>query len=127
MLKEYSGLQQAAGQKPRRWFHSQDEDLIVWYAEDGSIHGFQLCYDKQHAERALTWLPLAGFSHDRVDDGEGSPLTYKRTPVLVADGVFDVHAMLERFPLIGAALPKEIFDFVRAKLREYAARPRPGR
>jgi hypothetical protein len=127
VLKEYSGVQQAAGQRPRRWFHSQDEDLIVWYAGDGSIHGFQLCYDKQRSERALTWLPDRGFSHDRVDDGEGSPLTYKRTPMLVADGVFDVHAMLERFPQIAAALPREVFDFVGGKLREYAAHLPGGR
>ena len=127
MLKEYSGVQQAAGQRPRRWFHSQDEDLIVWYAGDGSIHGFQLCYDKQRSERALTWLPGRGFSHDRVDDGEGSPLTYKRTPMLVADGAFDVYAMLERFPQIAAALPREVFDFVGGKLREYAAHLPGGR
>jgi hypothetical protein len=127
VLKEYSGVQQAAGQRPRRWFHSQDEDLIVWYAGDGSIHGFQLCYDKQRSERALTWLPGRGFSHDRVDDGEGSPLTYKRTPMLVADGVFDVHAMLKRFPQIAAALPREVFDFVGGKLREYAAHLPGGR
>ena len=47
--------------------------------------------------------------------------------MLVADGVFDVHAMLERFPRIARALPREVFDFVGGKLREYAARSPRGR
>src|SRR5437879_5394940 len=80
MLTEYSDVKRIPGQRARRWFHSDDEDLIVWYADDGSIFGFQLYYDKQKSERALTWLPQSAFSHDRVDDGEGPALVYKRTP-----------------------------------------------
>jgi hypothetical protein len=125
MLTEYSGVRQIPGHRPRRWFHSEDEDLIVWYANDGSIFGFQLCYDKQKSERALTWLPQSGFSHSRVDDGEGPALTYKRTPVLVADGVLDASAVSSRFLRISKALPRDVFEFVAGKLREYAERA-PG-
>ena len=119
-LVDYAGIQQVAGGRPRRWFHSESEDLIVWYADDGSIFGFQLCYDKQKSQRALTWLPTSGFSHDRVDDGEGSPLTYKRAPELVADGAFDAPAMSIYFPRISGSLPRDVFAFVSGKLQEYA-------
>jgi hypothetical protein len=94
----------------------------VWYADDGSIFGFQFCYDKQKSERALTWLPDNGFFHNRVDDGEGPALTYKRTPVLVADGAFDASAMSLRFLQISQAIPRDIFEFVSSKLREHAER-----
>ena len=122
MLIEHSGVKQIKGQRPRRWFRSEDEELIVWYAEDGSIFGFQLCYDRQKFERALTWLPQSVFSHNRVDDGEGVGLAYKRSPILVADGVFDAVAMLRRFIEISNTLPKDVLEFVAEKLREYAER-----
>ena len=58
-----------------------------------------------------------GFSHDKVDDGEGGGgLTYKRTPILVPDGRFDSMAVLERFQAEASALPKEVRAFVCAKL-----------
>jgi hypothetical protein len=122
VLAEYANVQQIPGQRRRRWFHSLDEDLIVWYSDDGSLYGFQLCYDKQRSERALTWLPPSGFSHHRVDDGEGPPLTYKRTPILVADGEFDACALAHRFAQVSETLPPEIFEFVSGKLREHARR-----
>lgn len=118
MLRELSDVRQIEGGRPRRWFQSGDEDLIVWYAEDGSIYGFQLCYDRQGRERALTWTP-GGFSHNRIDAGERRGFRYKRTPLLVADGRFDASAMTRRFLEISAALPPEIREFVSGKLAEH--------
>jgi hypothetical protein len=120
MLVEYMGVRQIPGQRGRRWFSSRDEELIVWYADDGSIFGFQLCYDLQSHEKALTWLPHKGFSHNRVDDGEGVGLGHKRAPVLVPNGVFDVATVSRRFLEISASLPDEVREFVSRKLREYA-------
>jgi hypothetical protein len=122
MLVEHSGVRQIQGQRPRRWFHSGNEDLIVWYADDGSIFGFQLCYDLQRYVRALTWLPHNGFSHNQVDDGESVGLGHKQAPVLVPDGVFDVTTVSRRFLEISHGLPSEIREFVANKLREYAER-----
>jgi hypothetical protein len=119
MLRELSDVRQIEGSRRRRWFQSSNEDLIVWYAEDDSIYGFQLCYDRHDDERALTWMRGQGFSHNRIDAGEGSALRYKRSPVLVADGRFDAHAMMRRFMEISAALPQEIGEFVSGKLAEY--------
>jgi hypothetical protein len=95
-------------------------DLIVWYADDGSIYGFQLCYDLQRYERALTWLPQNGFSHNRVDDGEDVVMGHKRAPVLVADGVFDVAKVSRRFHQDAERVPNDVREFVSGKLREYA-------
>ena len=129
MLIDYAGLRHIPGQQPRRWFHSQDEDLFVWYADDGAIFGFQLCYDKQATEKALTWLPHSGFSHNHIDSGEDKTvdrLLYKRTPVLVADGVVDVSALSQRFIQIAGKLPPDVLEFVCDKLQQYAQhKPKP--
>ena len=119
-LTELADVQQHPGRPRRRWFRSSNEDLIVWYADNGSIVGFQLCYDRKHTERALTWKKDRGYSHDRVDDGEAVGLAHKRTPILVADGEFDASVVLERFLEAARAVPRDIVDFVSARLREYS-------
>ena len=84
MLTELVKVQQRPGEPQRQWFQSRDEDLIVWFAGDGSVLGFQLCYDRSSTEKAFIWMRGKGFSHDKVDDGEGGGgMTYKRTPILV--------------------------------------------
>ena len=75
------------GDCDRRWINDDYFDLIVWYSRGDVIRGFQLCYDKPHWERALTWLSDKGFSHMEVDNGEDTAYT-NRAPVLVPDGSF---------------------------------------
>ena len=89
MLRELSHVRQISGGRPRRWFQSHDEDLIVWYAENGSIYGFQFCYGRNRKERALTWTAEQGFSHNKIDAGDRDGMRYAGTPILVADGIFD--------------------------------------
>lgn len=119
VLRELSDVRQIEAGRPRRWFQSSDEDLIVWYAEDGAIYGFQLCYDRRDDERALTWMRERGYSHNRIDAGEHRAFRHKRSPVLVADGRFDAPAMQRRFLEISAGLPPEIREFIAGKLAEY--------
>jgi hypothetical protein len=120
MLAELKGVAQRPGEPKRRWFQSPDEDLIVLYAEDGSILGFQLCYDRQRKERALTWFESKGYSHERVDDGEDVGLAHKQAPILVPDGVFNADVVLERFASASEALPAEVASLVVRKIKEYA-------
>lgn len=61
-LREISRVRQVPGESCRRWFSSDTLDLVVWLADGndnasaaGTVLGFQLCYDKLHAEHALTW------------------------------------------------------------------------
>ena len=119
MLTEYRKVSQYAGERRRRWFQSPDEDLIVWYDKDGSIYGFQLCYDRLKTEKALTWTRGEGYSNLKVDDGETTPLEFKQTPILVADGVFDADSVLAQFLAVSSVLPKDIIEFVGEKIRAY--------
>ena len=82
MLREVNEVQQVPGEPRRRWFASEALDLIVWEDADRRVTGFQLCYRVDDDEKALTWRAGRGFTHNRVDDGEGRPARHKMSPVL---------------------------------------------
>jgi hypothetical protein len=119
MLHEVRNVRQIPGEGKRRWFSDQYFDLIVWYEKDGSLLGFQLCYDKFHKERAVTWRRGIGFSHEKVDDGEGVPGQHKSTPILVPDGLFDAAAITERFRQESGTLDPDISTLVIETLKLY--------
>lgn len=119
MLTECANVQQRRGEPRRRWFHSDEQDLILWLGDDGTILGFQLCYRCLGSEHALTWFEDRGYSHHKVDDGEENPPIYKRTPTLVSDGAFDSQAVLQRFQSEANELSPELVAFVTAKLEAY--------
>ena len=65
-LNEVLEVRQIHEDEPRRrWFRSDDLDLIVWCDEAGMPRGFQLCYDKPRSKHTLTWLPSSGSSAKR--------------------------------------------------------------
>ncbi len=116
MLNEIAPAKQK--DRNRRWFSDDYFDLIVWLGRDGAFDGFQLCYDIQQRERALTWTEEKGFTHERVDAGEENPAK-NRTPILVPDGVFPVQEIIERFLEHSAGSDEGIRSFVVGKLRQY--------
>lgn len=121
MLSEVQNARQVAGEGFRRWFTDRDMDLIVWYEDDGSFSGFQLCYDKERRERALSWRARGGFLHEKVDDGEGW-IGPKMTPVLVPDGAFDKAAVAASFRQKAEGIDAGIVSFVDGKIGSYPAR-----
>lgn len=120
MLREWNGVRQIEGEGFRRWFSDQNFDLIVWFdgADEQKITGFQLCYDKQRKERALTWKKAEGYSHNRIDDGE-IPFGTKRTPVLVADGAFARDEVKRMFLESAVELDQRLADFISERIAEY--------
>lgn len=120
MLKEIPETRQIEGEPRRRWFADEEFDLIIWYSARDEVEGIQLCYrEKGSVERALTWLKGKGFSHNKIDDGEGMPERHKMTPILVPDGVWDRNMVLEHFEVAGAGLEQEIRELVAGVLKEY--------
>ncbi|HYD61512.1 MAG TPA: hypothetical protein VEC35_14195 [Noviherbaspirillum sp.] len=119
MLREIANTRQIKGEPHRRWFTSGTMDLVVWCRDDGTLVGFQLCYDKDSAERALTWHTDSGFSHMIVDDGDNAGgMRYKSAPILAAGGEFDPVRILDLFNTDSRALPRQLAAFVRARLEE---------
>ncbi|HTB63763.1 MAG TPA: hypothetical protein VK737_09250, partial [Opitutales bacterium] len=77
-----------------------------------------LCYDLGREERALTWKPETGYTHDCVDDGESNaPAGYKGSPILVPDGAIDFARLQKLFAQANTAVPSEIVAFVNARLQ----------
>jgi hypothetical protein len=118
-LRELRDTRQVAGEPRRRWFSSPDLDLIVWLNDEDQLVGFQLCYDKSRAERALTWRLGRGYDHMGVDDGESGPGQYKSTPILVADGFFDRERVAGLFLESSEGVPQDIRDTVADLLNAY--------
>jgi hypothetical protein len=118
MLRELRNVQQVSGEPKRRWFFCYDIDLVVWEEEDGSIHGFQLAYDKHRNEHSLSWNKERGFSHYVVDDGE-SIAGVNNTPFLYANGPFKRDRALNLFLTMSSEVPADIVTFVEAKLRGF--------
>jgi len=117
-LREVRDCRQVRGEPRRRWFGSDQMDLIVWCDEAGAPLGFQLCYDLGRTERALTWMPETGFEHNLVDDGEGGgPLRPKGTPILAPDGAIDFARLHQMFTRANTQMPAEISAFVAARLQ----------
>jgi hypothetical protein len=124
MMKELNSVRQVAGEPRRRWFGSDTMDLIVWLDAAETPVGFQFCYDKGSAEKALTWKLGSGFSHMGVDDGEGnSRLSYKATPILVANGKFNGARVVQLLDTHGAEVPSELRQFVATRILECTRPP----
>jgi hypothetical protein len=115
-MRELQHVRQVPGEWRRRWFTDDFFDLIVWYENDG-ITGFQLCYDNQHNPRAFTWTKSHGQRHDGIDVGDVPGFGHKQTPILVADGLFNVDEIWDKFIEASKALPQEIVAVVRQRLR----------
>jgi hypothetical protein len=102
----------------RRWFESDGMELIVWYNNDKSIYGFQLCYFN-NGEHAITWKSENGFSHDLISNGDDGRAN--RSPILIADGIFPSKMVINEFKNKSTFLEKEIANLVLNKLTEYSA------
>lgn len=128
-MREAPNVRQHPGESRRRWFYSDDFDLIVWFSAAQEINGFELCYDKRATERALVWNHRAGFRHLHVDDGEGRTGKHKSSPILTADGDFDARRVHAAFATASVALPAEIAGFVLDALTRHPnfGRPTPGK
>ena len=61
MLREVVNTYQAPDEPPRRFFFSHEQDLWVWFGQDGQPVAFQLAYGKYRNEHAIRWKAGRGF------------------------------------------------------------------
>lgn len=118
MLLEVRNIQQVPGEPRRRWFFSHEQDLLVWFSDDGTPVAFQLSYGKYRDEHVVRWKAGRSFTHHRVDDGESGALASDAL-LLMPGGVFEPARVLKRFQELSAEMPRAIADFVAARLREH--------
>jgi len=116
MLKELPRVNQRAEEPRRRIFRSTDIDLVVWIAEDGHYIGFELSYRHGPRERSLRWKTGAGYTHHRVDDGEGRAGRHKGAPLMVPDGAFKRWSVARKFQIASRDIDPEVAGFVMRKV-----------
>ncbi|CAN5407062.1 hypothetical protein BH23VER1_BH23VER1_21770 [soil metagenome] len=119
MLKKLP-TRQNDGEARRQWMADDFFDLYVWYHPDGTIVGFQLCYDKMGNERALTWIRAGVFRHDRIDPGDSSPLD-SRSPVIVEGCPLEAEPVRSEFIKRSLELEPQIRSLILEKLNAFHA------
>lgn len=97
MLREIQNCRQVPKEPFRRWFMDQTMDLIVWYVDEtlADLVGFQLCYDKDTKEHAVTWYASGRRSFLSIEDNS-TPMT-NSSPILNANGVLNRELVLKKF------------------------------
>ena len=78
------------------WYTDDYADLYVWFDPAGAIDGFQLCYNKARDEHSLTWKRVSGYTHNRIDAGDDSPLR-NETPIVLPDGLCPLDQLRREF------------------------------
>ena len=121
MLTEVRNVRQIRGEGTRRWFTDPYFDLIVWFADGGSLLGFQLCYDKQGRERVFTWRKDHGCQHECIDAGD-APGQSRMSPVIVAEDSLPVDRVAELFLKESAHIDPEIACMVHGRVSSYRSR-----
>lgn len=114
MLREYPA-KQVLGDYLRRWFVDDYFELYVWFDSDNAIYGFQLCYDKEGEERALTWNRDTGLNHHAVDDGNK---WVNAAPILIVNGPFRPEQLKPLFSKNSQDLPTAIRELVSRTIEE---------
>lgn len=126
MLREIETLNDRESGHRKRWFNDSSMDLIIWYGSGDQFVRFQLCYDKNLREHALSWNDTNGFSHHRVDDGESSSGGHKKTPILGPDGSIDAAKIVANFRELSSSVDESVVSFICAKLESLLAAQRPA-
>lgn len=117
-LREFTRARQVPGEGPRRWWHSADMDLIVWFASDCKAEptGFQLTSGPPHKQRSLIWKSEQALIKERIDAGEGRDARPKGTPISISDGDTNPAIMLRDFEARAGEVDTEIRALVREAL-----------
>lgn len=103
----------------RRWFTSEQMDLIVWLDAHGALRAFQLCHGKPLQEQSLTWRAGYGFSLQAVDPGDVDGLGHKGSPLLIAGATPLPAGLRQQLAAAGGAVPAALLAMVDQHLSRY--------
>ncbi len=113
VFREFKSVRQEPRGR-RRWFESSAIELVLWLDDSGISTGFQLIYQLDGRECALTWRRDFGFAHSRVDSGDH--LLGKQTPLLISDGAVPWAQVTDLFAQSAPSLEPELRDFILVRL-----------
>ena len=117
MLREVSHVSRPPREGLRRCFADEQMHLLVWYEDDGKIHGFELSYESAKGPRAVRWLPGDGFLHACVEEGDPHPFL-DASAILISCNEPVSGDLPARFRAASETVPTAEREFVAAKLSE---------
>ncbi|MGY8797013.1 MAG: hypothetical protein ACKVJN_18205 [Woeseiales bacterium] len=104
-LREIPRVYQRDAEAKRRWFTCSRMDVFLWEDLTGEIVGFQLAYDKPHAEQVISWrFGERAKSSTVLLDGPSAG-RHPGTPLLVASGRVDGWSVCGRLIRFNGDLP----------------------
>lgn len=106
MLQELPNVRQIKGEGLRRWFISDNLELILWYDDEKKLNGFQICYDKLAGTRTITWK--------MVNTADGS-----NKSIIISDGPYNksrIYSLVERDT---ETLEENLRDFILKRLKSH--------
>jgi len=118
MLREIGSTRQDSQRGARRWFQDDYFDLYVWQDTAGRPIAFQLCYERNRAEGAISWSRDEGYTHARVDAGEQAQ-KHGMTPILRANGALPYFRVYSRFFAASTGWEPTLREFLLQHLRDY--------
>ena len=121
VLREIKNVRRERAAGKRRWFESEAMELVVWLDPADRLQGFQICYDNDRKEYALTWREGRGFAHNSVDTGDATPLA-NLTPILQPDGHAPWDHIVRLFDESSGGLEPDLRQLIRSKLAQGSTR-----
>lgn len=119
-LHEHKNVRQRPEEGFRRWFVNEYFDLIFWYTrEGGDLKGFQICYSKNHHEKAFTWEQQSASTHFVSDSGVGNRSFPFATGVLHGDAGVIPHKVVAKLQKYQGELPAELMELLISQIDVY--------
>ncbi len=121
-MYEISHVRQVPGERRRRWFSSQEFDLVVTEDGSGQPRAFELYYDIYSAEQGGVLCREDGaLLHCGVDASRGPGGSPATGMIVSRRTVFNAHHIIPRFLDRAAHLPPGIVAWVSEKLHRLAS------
>lgn len=109
MLRELLNTRQIKGELPRKWYFSEELDLVVWFNPAEIPCAFQLAYDKNSYEKSISWHFEKGYRHYVVNNSR-----WFATPLLNEGGLFKKDKVLKQFLALSSELPLPVAELGQA-------------
>lgn len=99
-----------------RWYSDESHDLYVWSDKAGMISRFQFTYNKGTGrEEVIEWRGGEMVGHALIDPGEDLSI-HKKTPIIVANGVWDEAAVSREFERAAHGIEQSVYKYILRRL-----------
>ncbi|MBI2890335.1 MAG: hypothetical protein HYY13_06065 [Nitrospirae bacterium] len=106
------------------WYTDSTHDLYVWADAHGRVTRFQFTFGKgTEKEEVVEWKGGRLVGHALVDPGDPDGPAHKRSPVIVADGLWSRADVARKFEAVARRLEPDIAALIRSCLADHSIEP----